>query len=159
MNAHWLLISGVGQRFTSGSSHAVAIVPLPHRSRGRTPRQTRRPHRVEVVLRGGHPPKRKLALVGFVIGCHGQREAHVLDEKFLRRDFAAVDADTGTTRFLQEPAPLHEQSLVLHGFAVDLNVVDLAFSHQPLAGDPGRPGVQARGKLQRMMMMIIMMRM
>lgn len=82
--------------------------------------------------------------MGLVIGRHGQRQSHVLDEKFLRRDLAAVDADAGTPRFLQEPTTLDEQSLVLHGFAIDLNVVDLAFSHQPLASNPGRPGVHAR---------------
>jgi len=140
--------SVVRRRFTVGSSRAVAIVPLPHRPGGRTPRQTRRPHRVEVVLLGRHPPKGKLTLVGLVIGRHGQRQSHFLDEKFLCRDFAAVDADAGTPRFLQETAPLDEQSLVLHGFAVDLDVVDLTFSHQPLAGNPGRPGVHAGGKLR-----------
>ena len=130
------------------ASGVSAVVPLPHRPRRRTPRQTRRAHRVQVVLLGGHPPKGKLALVCVVIGCHRQRESHVLDEKLLRRDLAAVDADAGAARFLQKPAALDENALVLESLSIDLDVVYLTFPHKPLPGDPGRPGVHARGKLK-----------
>ena len=70
--------------------------------------------------------------MGVVVGGHGQREAHVLDEKFLGGGLAAVVADAGASGFLQNLAPLDENSLVLHDFPIDLNVVDLPFSHQPL---------------------------
>ena len=71
----------------------------------------------------------------------------MFDEKLLGRNLAAIDADTGTARLLQESAPFDEDTLILVRLAVYFNVVDLAFSHKPLAGDPGRPGIHSGRKL------------
>ena len=127
-----IIIQLCGQASSNGVVGILTsiIMKLPQRSHGGTPGQARglRCH----LFRGGirRPTKGKLTLVRFVIGFHGQGQAHLIGKKVLRRNFATIDTDGGTSAFFQEATPLHQQTLTdaLHA-TVHRHGIDFAFAH------------------------------
>mmetsp|Transcript_31660 Transcript_31660/g.56670 ORF Transcript_31660/g.56670 Transcript_31660/m.56670 type:complete len:201 (+) Transcript_31660:1117-1719(+) len=98
----------------------------------------------EVVARGH---VNALAAEVVVVGRHFQVDTHRFLEKRLSGDFAAVHAHRGAARRLEVAAALHlHPPPRLHLPIRQLNVVDCALPHQPLASQHRDVGVHGVGE-------------